>query len=145
MINIKKLNIQEKIKLFTELYKDIAGKGIGGDTELAHINKFESTLLKSVGGQGSINPTTGLKQYLGGGGGGGVELSIERDVFTATANQTAFTITSSITSSSNTQVYIDGVYQAKSNYTTSGSTVTFNTGVPLGAEVEVRLQHLRAG
>jgi len=71
MINIKKLNIQEKIKLFTELYKDIAGKGIGGDTELAHINKFESTLLKSVGGQGSINPTTGLKQYLGGGGGGG--------------------------------------------------------------------------
>ncbi len=71
MINIKKLNIQEKIKLFKELYKDIAGEGIGGDTELAHINKFESTLLKSVGGQGSINPTTGLKQYLGGGGGGG--------------------------------------------------------------------------
>ena len=64
MINIKKLNIQEKIKLFKELYKDIAGEGIGGDTELAHINKFESTLLKSVGGQGSINPTTGLKQYL---------------------------------------------------------------------------------
>jgi len=71
MINIKKLNIKEKIKLFTELYEDISGKGIGGDTELAHINKFESTLLKSVGGQGSINPTTGLKQYLGGGGGGG--------------------------------------------------------------------------
>ncbi len=71
MINIKKLNITEKLKLFKELYKDISGKGIGGDTELAHINKFESTLLKSVGGQGSINPTTGLKQYLGGGGGGG--------------------------------------------------------------------------
>ena len=71
MINIKKLNIQEKIKLFKDLYKDLSGKGIGGDTELAHINKFESTLLKSVGGQGSINPTTGLKQYFGGGGGGG--------------------------------------------------------------------------
>jgi hypothetical protein len=67
MINIKKLNIKEKIKLFKDLYKDIAGKGIGGDTELAHINKFESTLLKSVGGQGSINPITGLKQYFGGG------------------------------------------------------------------------------
>jgi len=83
MINIKKLNVQEKIELFTELYKDIAGKGIGGDTELAHINKFESTLLKSVGGQGSINPTTGLKQYLGGGGGGGsgsgVQTSIQRE------------------------------------------------------------------
>ena len=71
------------------------------------------------------------------GGGGGGELSIERDVFTATADQTAFTISSSITASSNTQVYIDGVYQAKDNYTTSGSVVTFSTGVPLGAEVEV--------
>ena len=73
----------------------------------------------------------------GGGGGGGTELSIERDVFTATANQTAFTISSDITASSNTQVYIDGVYQAKGNYTTSGSTITFSTGVPAGSEVEV--------
>jgi hypothetical protein len=73
----------------------------------------------------------------GGGGGGGTELSIERNVFTATANQTAFTISSAITASSNTQVYIDGVYQAKSNYTTSGSTITFSTGVPVGSEVEV--------
>jgi hypothetical protein len=71
------------------------------------------------------------------GGGGGTELSIEKNVFTATANQTAFTISSAITSSSNTQVYIDGVYQAKSNYTTSGSTITFSTGVPAGSEVEV--------
>jgi len=73
----------------------------------------------------------------GGGGGGSSSLSIEKNVFTATANQTAFTISSSITSSSNTQVYIDGVYQAKSNYTTSGSVITFSSGVPLGAEVEV--------
>ena len=73
----------------------------------------------------------------GGGGGGGTELSIERNVFTATANQTVFTISSEITASSNTQVYIDGVYQAKSNYTTSGSTITFSTGVPAGSEVEV--------
>jgi len=80
MINIKKLNVQEKIKLFKDLYKDLSGKGIGGDTELAHINKFESTLLKSVGGQGSINPTTGLKQYLGGGGGGGSGSGIQTNI-----------------------------------------------------------------
>ena len=73
----------------------------------------------------------------GGGGGGGSTLSIERNVFTATANQTAFVISSTIGSSSNTQVYIDGVYQSKDNYTTSGSTVTFSTGVPAGAIVEV--------
>lgn len=88
--------------------------------------------------QGRItSATTVTTAGSGGGGGGGAELTIERNVFTATANQTAFVISSDITASSNTQVYIDGVYQAKDNYTTSGSTVTFSTGVPLGAEVEV--------
>jgi hypothetical protein len=66
-----KLNTQQKVELFKYLYKEIAGKGIGGDTELAHINTFESRLLRMVGGAGTINPETGLRQYLGGGGGGG--------------------------------------------------------------------------
>jgi len=88
--------------------------------------------------QGRItSATTVTTAGSGGGGGGGAELSIERDVITATANQQAFTISSDITASSNTQVYIDGVYQAKSNYTTSGSVITFSTAVPAGAEVEV--------
>jgi hypothetical protein len=87
--------------------------------------------------QGRITSATTVTTAGSGSGGGGAELSIERNVFTATANQTAFTISSDITASSNTQVYIDGVYQAKSNYTTSGSVVTFSTGVPLGSEVEV--------
>ena len=88
--------------------------------------------------QGRItSATTVTTAGSGGGGGGGAELSIERDIITATANQQAFTISSDITASSNTQVYIDGVYQAKSNYTTSGAVITFSTGVPAGAEVEV--------
>jgi hypothetical protein len=66
-----KLTTQQKVELFKYLYKEIAGKGIGGDTELAHINTFESRLLRMVGGAGTINPETGLRQYLGGGGGGG--------------------------------------------------------------------------
>jgi len=96
----------------------------------------DNTPQITIDQQGRITSATTVAT-AGAGGGGGAELSIERDVFTATANQTAFTISSAITASSNTQVYIDGVYQAKSNYTTSGSTVTFSTGVPLGAEVEV--------
>lgn len=91
----------------------------------------------TVDQQGRITSATTVTTAGSGSGGGGAELSIERNVFTATANQTAFTISSDITASSNTQVYIDGVYQAKSNYTTSGSIVTFSTGVPLGSEVEV--------
>jgi hypothetical protein len=66
-----KLTTQQKVELFKYLYKEIAGKGIGGDTELAHINTFESKLLRIVGGAGTINQETGLKQYFGGGGGGG--------------------------------------------------------------------------
>jgi hypothetical protein len=66
-----KLTTQQKVELFKYLYKEIAGKGIGGDTELAHINTFESRILRMVGGAGTINPETGLKQYFGGGGGGG--------------------------------------------------------------------------
>uniref|UniRef100_UPI00259B5D28 beta strand repeat-containing protein n=1 Tax=uncultured Polaribacter sp. TaxID=174711 RepID=UPI00259B5D28 len=98
----------------------------------------DNTPQITIDQQGRVtSATTVATAGAGGGGGSASELSIERDVFTATADQTAFTITSSITSGSNTQVYIDGVYQAKSNYTTSGSTITFSTGVPLGAEVEV--------
>ena len=66
-----KLTTQQKVELFKYLYKEIAGKGIGGDTELAHINTFESRILRMLGGSGTINPETGLKQYFGGGGGGG--------------------------------------------------------------------------
>jgi hypothetical protein len=66
-----KLNTQQKVELFKYLYKEIAGKGVKGDTELAHINTFESRILKMFGGAGTINQETGLKQYFGGGGGGG--------------------------------------------------------------------------
>ena len=70
MIDIKKLNIKEKVELFKQLYKEISSKGIKGDTELAHINEFEKKLLIMHGGSGTINPETGLRQYFGGGGGG---------------------------------------------------------------------------
>jgi hypothetical protein len=63
-----KLTTQQKVELFKYLYKEIAGKGIKGDTELAHINTFESRILKMFGGAGTINPETGLRQYFGGGG-----------------------------------------------------------------------------
>jgi len=70
MIDLKNITLKEKIDLFKILYKEISGKGIEGDTELAHINEFEARLLKMHGGAGTINEETGLRQYLGGGGGG---------------------------------------------------------------------------
>lgn len=75
MIDLKNITLKEKIEVFKILYKEISGKGIEGDTELAHINEFEARLLKMHGGAGTINEETGLRQYLGGGGGGGQQQS----------------------------------------------------------------------
>jgi hypothetical protein len=71
MIDLKKLTLKEKVELFKNLYTEISGKGIKGDTELAHINEFESRILRMYGGAGTINEETGLRQYFGGGGSGG--------------------------------------------------------------------------
>ena len=71
MIDLKNITLKEKIELFKTLYTEISGKGIKGDSELAHINEFEVRLLKMYGGAGTINEETGLRQYFGGGSGGG--------------------------------------------------------------------------
>ena len=57
-----------KIKLYNWLAKDLGKLGREGDTELAHVNPFEQKLLKAVGGSGTINPITNLKEFKGGGG-----------------------------------------------------------------------------
>jgi hypothetical protein len=65
---IAELSVAEKVCLYNALYKDLASKGIGGDTELAHVNTAEMALLRTMGGSGTINPNTGLIQFMGGGG-----------------------------------------------------------------------------
>lgn len=40
--------------------------GRGGDSELAHVNPIEAELLRRLGGSGTINPVTGLREYRGG-------------------------------------------------------------------------------
>ena len=71
-MDVKKLisdfSIAEKIELYNCLYTDLSGKGIGGDTELAHVNPEEMAVLRAMGGAGTINPNTNLIQFIGGGG-----------------------------------------------------------------------------
>lgn len=43
--------------------KALQDMGRGGDTILAHINPQEAALLKRMGGSGTINPYTGLREY----------------------------------------------------------------------------------
>ena len=45
-------------------YPEIASLGRGGDTMLAHINEHEAKMLMMMGGSGTINPDTGLPEFL---------------------------------------------------------------------------------
>lgn len=69
--------------------------------------------------------------------GGGDLSNIYVDTFTGDGSTIAFTASQSISTENNTQIYIDGVYQSKSNYSTSGTTVTFTTAPPNGSAVEM--------
>jgi hypothetical protein len=44
----------------------LAAQGRGGDSMLAHINPREAEMLKRMGGAGTVNPNTGLREYKGG-------------------------------------------------------------------------------
>ena len=67
---------------------------------------------------------------------------IARDSFTGNGSTTAYVLSMSISNENATQVYIDGVYQSKDNYSTSGSTLTFSTAPSNGTAIEV--VHLKA-
>jgi len=69
--------------------------------------------------------------------GGTGSASIDIDNFTGNSSEVNFILSSEIQEEDNTQVYIDGVYQSKSNYTTSGTTLTFSTPPPTGTSIEV--------
>lgn len=43
--------------------KFLQSQGRNGDTVLAHINRSEAAMLKRMGGSGTINPVTGLREY----------------------------------------------------------------------------------
>jgi hypothetical protein len=49
-----------------ELASELPKHGRGGDTIVAHINPQEAQMLKALGGSGTINPTTGLPEFIGG-------------------------------------------------------------------------------
>ena len=68
-------------------------------------------------------------------GGGGANLTTNN--FTGDNSTTGFTLSIDPSVEQNTFVYIDGVYQQKNTYSTSGTTLTFSTAPPTGASVEV--------
>ena len=61
------------------------------------------------------------------------------NTFTGDGSTTAFTLSTDPVNENNTNVFIDGVYQSKSNYSVSGTTLTFSTAPPDTSAIEVSL------
>ena len=61
------------------------------------------------------------------------------NTFTGDGSTTAFTLSTDPVNENNTNVFIDGVYQSKSNYSVSGTTLTFSTAPPNASGIEVSL------
>ena len=59
------------------------------------------------------------------------------DTMTGDGSDTTLTLSIAPVNENNTQVFFDGVYQSKSNYSISGTTLTFTTAPPNGTAVEV--------
>ena len=87
--------------------------------------------------QGRITTATTVQTAGSGSGGGGGTVTVEKNVYTANGQNAGFNTSTAIVNENNVQVYINGVYQSKDNYTTSGSTVTLSTPPANGTSVEL--------
>ena len=118
---------------------DVASDSIGFIDSSDSNNSKKSTIANLVSQIAGSNLTASngqLNAQAGGSSGGTV--TVEKNVYSANGNTFGFATTTAIANENNVQVYIDGVYQSKDNYTTSGSTVTFSPTAPAnGTSVEL--------
>ena len=96
----------------------------------------------TVDAQGRLTSVTTVTTAGSGGGGGGT-LDIEQDTFNGDGSTVAFTLTSSADNENNLQVFIDGVYQSKDNFSVSGTTLTFTTAPNTGTD-NIEVMHLKS-
>lgn len=68
--------------------------------------------------------------------------SIEVDTFNGDGSTVGFTLTTEPATKNNLQIYIDGVYQAKANYSVSGTTLTFTTAPQTGTG-NIEVTHIK--
>jgi len=103
-----------------------------------------ATTLDFVGSGVTASGTGATKTITisGGGSSGGqvtTQLNVSGDGTTQATDgsRTAFTISSAPDSENNLQIYIDGVYQSKSDFSVSGTTVTLDAAPATGAVLEI--------
>ena len=118
----------------TEAFKTIA---VSGQSDIV-ADSATDTLNVAAGSNISLttNAATDTLTIESTGGGGGT-VTVQRNNYTGDGTTTAYGVSSTIASENNIQIYLDGVYQDKDTYTTSGSNVTFSTAPPNTTEIEI--------
>lgn len=110
---------------------DLTGNGIVGAGTVALTNLTVGGLQ---GSDGQVLTSTGSGIAWEDASGGSSTFGVA--TMTGDGSDTTLTLTSDPASENNTQVFIDGVYQPKSSYSVSGTTLTFSTAPPNGTSVE---------
>lgn len=112
----------------------LTNNSIGADQLDVSGNGTSGQVLTSDG-DGSFS----WDDVTGGGGTTNVNLEVSTDQFTADGTDYQYTLSETLTDENDIQVYFDGVYQSKSNFSVSGTTLDFGVGneVESGVEIEV--------
>lgn len=90
----------------------------------------------------SYDQTSGGFTWVESAGGGGGATTIVTENFNGDGSTVAFALTNTIANENNLQIYIDGVYQSKSNYSTSGNAITFSTAPDTGTN-NIEVTHIK--
>jgi hypothetical protein len=123
----------------TGYFDDNVGIGISSPSQKLHVSGnarvtgayYDSSNGPGTSGQVLSSTATGTS-WIDAAGGGGGSSTIYRQTFSGDNSTTVFTLSNAIVDEANTQVYIDGVYQSKLNYSTNGTLLTFSTPPPTG-------------
>lgn len=112
---------------------------VSGQSTIA-ADSTNDTLTIAAGSNVSITTNAGTDTLTIAATAGANTIAI--DTYTGNGSTTAYTLSNSASSENELSVYFDGVYQLHSSYSVSGTTLTFDTNVPNGTNIEV--QHLVA-
>ena len=100
------------------------------------------TLAGASGITITTNDSTDTITFTGSGSGSGGALTVVTEQANGDGTVGPFTLSNTIASKNNVQVYVDGVYQTKDKYSTSGSDLTFGSGnAPLTGTNNIEFVH----
>ncbi len=117
----------------TEAFKTIA---VSGQSDIV-ADSATDTLNIAAGSNVTLTTDAATDTLTIGSTASGGTVTVQRNNYTGDGTTTVYGVSSTIVSENNIQIYLDGVYQDKDTYTTSGSNVTFSTAPPNTTAIEI--------